>query len=181
MIFLFCDPPPPPQPMKKEYSNQGWAGANTLAGHADIIRKARGNLMTQLLTSAVWLDCGLRNELPEDFPADVEVGFLPNPNDQSDWLVEILNPHGYTNYVGQEGTGAHSAVANFEKHLHKFGVVTHNTTTWFGENNNIKVNAMMLDPTSKLVLAYPVPLKDSRMEMATTWLDSLPTWCLSNS
>ena len=137
--------------------------------------------MTKLLTAGVWLDCGLRDELPKDFPADVDVGFLPNPNNQNDYLVEILNPHGYTKYVGQEGTYCSSAVAVFEGHLHEYGVVTHPMTTWYNENNNSKVNAMMLDPTSKLVLAYPVPLKDSRMEMATTWLDSLPTWCLSNS
>ena len=48
----------------------------------------------------------------------------------------------------------------FEQHLHDYGAVTNEMTTWFWENDTSQVGAMMQDPTSKLVLAYPFPLKD---------------------
>ena len=116
--------------------------------------------MTNLLVAAIYLHFDLRNELPEKFPTDVDVGFLPNPNNQSDFLVVIQNVVGYTTYVGQKGCGAHSAVSMFEQHLHDYGAVTDEMTSWFWETDRHKASAMMLDPTSKLVLAYPFPLKD---------------------
>ena len=75
-------------------------------------------------------------------------------------ISNLQNVVGYTTYVGQKGSGTHSAVSMFEQNLHDYGAVTDEMTSWFWETDPHKASAMMLDPTSKLVLAYPFPLKD---------------------
>ena len=59
----------------------------SLATYWDILREARGNLMTNLLVAAIYLHFDLRNELGEKFPTDVDVGFIANPGIQMiSWL-----------------------------------------------------------------------------------------------
>ena len=105
-----------------------------------------GNGLSNFVSAGIHLHWKVGHLLPDDFPTGVDMWFEPDA--EFGHLLVIKNAASYVSYAGFD------SVDYFSQTLCTFGAGTHESTTWFGENDTLRVNEMQNDPKSTWVLFY---------------------------